>query len=157
VTGGVRQIVRFNWPFYATAIAAIAIAAPIVERMPGRMPVRVALYSATALAAFWIVGSLVASGVVYDQAHSVFLILTLGLFCGAPAHISQRAPGTDTIEPRILLGLTVFWGLRMVMQWWFYSPKIWRGHRCNTVMHYVFSTVWVYVTAVFAPALWSNL
>ena len=43
------------------------------------------------------------------------------------------------------------------MQWFFYSPAIWRGHRFNTVMHGVFSVAWVYVTAVFAAALWANL
>jgi hypothetical protein len=45
----------------------------------------------------------------------------------------------------------------MLMQWFFYSPAIWRGHRFNTVMHAVFSITWVYVTATFAAALWSNL
>jgi hypothetical protein len=45
----------------------------------------------------------------------------------------------------------------MLMQWCFYSPLIWRGHRFNTVMHYTFSVVWVYVTTVFAVALWANL
>ena len=27
----------------------------------------------------------------------------------------------------VLLGLTVFWGLRMLMQWFFYSPQVWRA------------------------------
>jgi hypothetical protein len=45
----------------------------------------------------------------------------------------------------------------MLMQWWFYSPRIWRGHQFNTMMHYGFSVVWVYVTGVFAAALWRNL
>ena len=43
------------------------------------------------------------------------------------------------------------------MQWCFYSPAIWRGHRFNTVMHYLFSVTWIYVTAVFAVALWQTL
>ena len=43
------------------------------------------------------------------------------------------------------------------MQWCFYSPLIWRGHRFNTVMHYVFSVTWVYVTTVFGAALWVTL
>jgi len=45
----------------------------------------------------------------------------------------------------------------MVMQWAFYSPDIWRGHRFNTAMHYLFSTLWIYVSAVFAAALWTTL
>lgn len=91
------------------------------------------------------------------QAHSVFLVLTLALFSAL-----LLTCGTALLEPTrlsraVLFGLTVVWGLRMLMQWCFYSPLIWRGHRFNTVMHYVFSVVWVYVTTVFATALWVNL
>jgi hypothetical protein len=91
------------------------------------------------------------------QAHSVFLVLTLALFSAL-----LLTCGTALLEPTrlsraVLFGLTVFWGLRMLMQWYFYSPLIWRGHRFNTVMHYVFSVVWVYVTTVFATALWVKL
>ena len=45
----------------------------------------------------------------------------------------------------------------MVMQWWFYSPEIWRGHRFNTVMHWIFSATWIYVTSVFGLALLESL
>ena len=43
------------------------------------------------------------------------------------------------------------------MQWFFYSPMTWRGDRFNTSVHYVFSGTWMYLTAVFAAALWRNL
>jgi hypothetical protein len=91
------------------------------------------------------------------QAHSVFLVLMLGLFSAL-----LLTSAADLLEPTrlsraVLTGLTIFWGLRMVMQWFFYSPEIWRGNRFNTVMHYVFSVTWIYVTAVFAASLWSTL
>ena len=87
------------------------------------------------------------------QAHSVFLILTLGMLAAL-----LLVCGRDLLEPTrlaraILIGLTIFWTLRMLMQWGFYSPEIWRGHRFNTVMHYLFSVLWVYVAGVFAVAL----
>ena len=90
-------------------------------------------------------------------AHNVFLILTLALLA-----MLLIVSGDTLLEPTrlsraVLIGLTLVWGLRMVMQWWFYSPTIWRGHRFNTRTHYLFSAVWVYVTAVFAAALWRNL
>jgi hypothetical protein len=90
-------------------------------------------------------------------AHNVFLILTLALF-----GLLLLVLGDTLLEPTrlsrgVLMGLTAFWGLRMLMQWWFYSPAIWRGNRFNTRVHYLFSTLWVYVTAVFAAALWRNL
>jgi len=67
MTRGVRQIVRFNWPFYAAAAAALAIAPPAILRLPLPGAVRLALFAATGLAGFWVAASLVASWVVYDR------------------------------------------------------------------------------------------
>jgi hypothetical protein len=91
------------------------------------------------------------------QAHSVFLVLTLTLFAALLLTCAPALLEPTRLSRAVLFGLTVFWGLRMLMQWCFYSPLIWRGHRLNTVMHYTFSVVWVYVTTVFAVALWVNL
>ena len=89
------------------------------------------------------------------QAHAVFLILTLALFSVLLLTCADALLEPTRLSRAVLAGLTIFWGLRMVMQWGFYSPAIWRGHRFNTVMHGVFSVTWVYVTAVFAAALWT--
>jgi len=67
MTRGVRQIVRFNWPFYAGATIAMATALLVIGRLPLHAGARVTLYTATGLAAFWIAGSLVASWIVYDR------------------------------------------------------------------------------------------
>ena len=64
---GLRQIVRFNWPFYAVATTAVIAAGPVIARLPVTIGIRSFLYSATALAGFWIVGSLAASWIVYDR------------------------------------------------------------------------------------------
>lgn len=91
------------------------------------------------------------------QAHNVFLILTLALFSALLLTCGPALLEPTRLSRAVLAGLTIFWGLRMLMQWCFYSPLIWRGHRFNTVMHYVFSVTWVYVTTVFAAALWVTL
>jgi hypothetical protein len=91
------------------------------------------------------------------QAHSVFLVLTLALLSALLLTCGAALLEPTRLSRAVLFGLTVFWGLRMLMQWCFYSPLIWRGHRFNTLMHYTFSAVWVYVTTVFALALWVNL
>jgi SAM-dependent methyltransferase len=67
MTRGVRQIVRFNWPFYAGSTLAAASVAAFVARVPLHRAIRVALTAASALSAIWIVGSLVASWIVYDR------------------------------------------------------------------------------------------
>jgi SAM-dependent methyltransferase len=67
MTRGVRQIVRFNWPFYAIAIPLMLVAVLAIGRMLLPAGARTGLYAATGLSAFWIAGSLVASWIVYDR------------------------------------------------------------------------------------------
>ena len=64
---GVRQIVRFNEPFYVLGTVTVLASAAAAGRWPMQASGRMALHAAIALAAFWIVGSLVASWIVYDR------------------------------------------------------------------------------------------
>jgi hypothetical protein len=91
------------------------------------------------------------------QAHAVFLVLTLALISALLLTCGDALLEATRLSRAILIGLTIFWTLRMVMQWGFYSPEIWRGHRFNTAMHYLFSAIWIYVSTVFAVALWTTL
>jgi len=90
------------------------------------------------------------------QAHAVFLILTLALFSVLLLIYADALVEPTRLSRAMLGGLTIFWGLRMLMQWCFYSPAIWRGDRFNTAVHWLFSATWVYVTGVFATA-WLTL
>jgi hypothetical protein len=90
------------------------------------------------------------------QAHTVFIVLTVAMFSVLLLTSAETLLEPTRLSRLVLGGLTIFWGVRMLMQWFFYSPAIWRGHRFNTLMHGVFSIAWVYVTAVFATALWAN-
>jgi SAM-dependent methyltransferase len=67
MTRGVRQIVRFNWPFYAAATVALVTATLVSARLPLNAAARLVLYVAVALSALWIIGSLAASWFVYDR------------------------------------------------------------------------------------------
>jgi hypothetical protein len=88
------------------------------------------------------------------QAHSVFLVLILALSSALLLTSPDALLEPSRLSRAILFGLTIFWGLRMVMQWFFYSPDIWRGNRLFTTMHVVFSMTWIYLTGVFSVALW---
>jgi SAM-dependent methyltransferase len=63
---GLKQIVRFNWPFYAAAVAATIAVPVLASHLPLPWWIRVAAYAGAALVAMWIVASLVASWIVYD-------------------------------------------------------------------------------------------
>ena len=63
---GLKQIVRFNWPFYAAAIAGAAITPIAAAQLPLPWVPRALADAVAALAALWIVASLAASWIVYD-------------------------------------------------------------------------------------------
>ena len=61
------------------------------------------------------------------QAHSIFLILMLALFSALLLTCTDALLEPTRLARAVLAGLTIFWGLRMVMQWFFYSPETWRA------------------------------
>jgi hypothetical protein len=88
------------------------------------------------------------------EVHAIFLVLTLTLFAALLLTSADALLERTRLARAILLGLTLFWLLRMLMQWCYYSPAIWRGHRFHTRMHLLFSGLWIYFTGVFAAALY---
>jgi hypothetical protein len=86
-------------------------------------------------------------------AHMVFIVLVVALTSALLLTSAEALLEPSRLSRAVLFGLTVFWGLRMLMQWFFYSPRVWRGNRFHTVMHVLFSLAWIYVTAVCGLAL----
>ena len=74
-----------------------------------------------------------------------FVVFLMGLLCFFCAY--------DIINTRLgrqlALGLFIFWGLRLLFQFFVYSPKLWRSKRFETIMHIVFSILWIYLTTIF--------
>src|SRR5215218_7365049 len=90
------------------------------------------------------------------QVHAVFIALILllsGLLLVAlPHELITPTP----LARAVLGGLAVFWGLRLWMQWFMYDRELWIGKPFETAMHFLFSGLWVFLTATFATALWQN-
>ena len=65
---GMGRIVRFNWPWYAAAVATIAAGTALLLSSPGLWPAASALVLAGLVAAvFWLLTSLAVSHYVYDR------------------------------------------------------------------------------------------
>jgi len=80
--------------------------------------------------------------------HTFFIALTvflMGLLCLT----SARDLVTTPLGRRIALGLFVFWFCRLVLQFFGYSSKLWKGKFFKTTVHIAFSILWVYLSAVF--------
>lgn len=56
----------------------------------------------------------------------------------------------------LLIALVAFWFYRLVAQLFIFDRRNWQGDRLNTLMHVVFTVLWVYLTAVPAWALWQQ-
>jgi len=80
--------------------------------------------------------------------HTFFIGLTvmlMGIFCVTCHHdIIHTALGHN-----VALGLSIFWGIRWVFQFFVYSSSLWKGKLKETLVHIFFSILWTYYTVVF--------
>lgn len=89
------------------------------------------------------------------QVHTFFIAFVVFLF-GLLSFTSAEELITTPLGRRICLGLGVFWGIRALVQWFFYSSELWRGRRFETGVHVVFSALWVYCAVVFLKCALMN-
>jgi hypothetical protein len=86
--------------------------------------------------------------------HTFFIALTvflMGLLCVTSVHDLQYT----ALGKRITFGLGIFWVIRLLIQFFGYSPKLWRGKRFETAVHIISSVFWTYMSIVFfAASLW---
>ena len=82
------------------------------------------------------------------QVHTFFIALTvllMGLLClTSSSEIVQTNFGKQ-----ISLGLGIFWGIRLLIQFFGYSAELWKGKKLETTMHILFSILWTYLTIIF--------
>ena len=83
--------------------------------------------------------------------HTFFIgliVFLIGLLCLSSAdELLSSAFGK-----KISLGLAIFWLLRLLAQFFGYSSAVWRGKPFETVVHVIFSFLWIYITTVFLAA-----
>lgn len=80
--------------------------------------------------------------------HALFIALMvflMGLLCLTSSTDLLRT----TLGRRISLGLGIFWLARLGIQFFGYSPKLWKGKSFETTAHVLFSILWTYLGAIF--------
>lgn len=85
--------------------------------------------------------------------HTFFIALALflmGLLCLTSAYELVITP----LGNRITLGLGIFWAIRLIVQFFGYSSKLWRGKAFETTIHILFSILWAYLSVSFIYAYW---
>ena len=90
--------------------------------------------------------SLITKQILYVHTFFIaFILLLTGLLCLSYSHELLH----DPFGRVICLGFFGFWLTRLIFQFLVYSPKVWRGKRFETVMHVMFSGLWLYFSGVF--------
>lgn len=79
------------------------------------------------------------------QVHTLFICLTLFLM-GLLCLTSANELITTALGKRISLGFGIFWGVRLFIQFFGYSTKLWKGKTFETIIHILFSFIWTYFT-----------
>ncbi|MFT5915933.1 MAG: hypothetical protein ACJAWV_003170 [Flammeovirgaceae bacterium] len=74
-----------------------------------------------------------------------FMVFLMGWLC---LNSSSEIVETN-LGRKVSLGFGVFWFVRLLIQFFGYSSKLWRGKRFETGAHIVFTLLWSYLTAIF--------
>jgi hypothetical protein len=80
--------------------------------------------------------------------HSFFIafaVFLVGLLCITSASELIET----TLGKRISLGIGIFWGARLIIQFFGYSSKLWKGKSFETTVHIVLALFWTYLTIIF--------
>lgn len=80
--------------------------------------------------------------------HMFFIALIVGLM-GAYCFLCTDDLSQSAAGRHIALGISLFWFVRLIVQLFVYSPKLWRGKKFETAIHVLFTMLWVYFAAVF--------
>lgn len=83
--------------------------------------------------------------------HSLFIALIIFLI-GFLCLTSSNELLNTNLGKKVSLGIGVFWAARLWVQFFGYSPKVWKGKLFETSIHILFSGLWTYFSAIFILA-----
>ena len=74
-----------------------------------------------------------------------FVVFLMGIFSFFCANEIVSTP----IGKIISLGFSIFWFTRLLFQFFVYSSKLWLGKKFETIMHILFSILWLYLSIIY--------
>lgn len=82
------------------------------------------------------------------KVHTIFIaliVLLMGILCLTSSKDLMKTDLGKTVS----LGLAFFWTIRLLIQFFGYSPLLWKGKKFETMVHIIFSILWIYISGVF--------
>ncbi len=89
------------------------------------------------------------------QVHCMFIVLIVVMLAVLCLVYTDELQTPHPLARAVLAGMALFWALRLFAQWFIYDRSLWQGDRARTVLHVIFSLLWVYFVGVFGAAWWS--
>lgn len=83
--------------------------------------------------------------------HTFFIALTV-LLMGLLLLTSADLLTATVLGRRLSGGLAFFWGVRLLCQFFWYSPANWRGKPFETMAHILFTVLWLTLTGALIAA-----
>ncbi len=80
--------------------------------------------------------------------HTFFIALMVFLI-GVLCFTSASELATTNLGKKISLGLSLFWLIRLFIQFFGYSSFLWKGKMFETIIHVLLSILWAYFSGVF--------
>jgi len=80
--------------------------------------------------------------------HTFFVALFV-LLMGVLCLVSTKELIETNLGKTISLGFAIFWTIRLYIQFFGYSSSLWKGKRFETIVHILFSVLWLYFSLVF--------
>ncbi len=81
-----------------------------------------------------------------------FFIAVMVFLMGLLMLSSAELLTTTQLGRRVCAGMSFFWGLRLLCQFFWYSAENWKGKTFETVVHILFTLLWIALTGILALA-----
>jgi len=81
--------------------------------------------------------------------HHLFIWLLISMLAVLMLFFTHLLIEPSGAAAAILLGLAIFWGFRLVAQWWVYEWSLWQGNRFRTGAQVVLTAGWIYLTSIY--------
>lgn len=85
--------------------------------------------------------------------HTFFIALVVFMI-GFLCLTSSNELISTSFGKKVAFGIGIFWLIRLFIQFFGYSPKLWKGKVFETTMHVLFSLFWAYLSVVFLASYW---
>ncbi|MHC4955409.1 MAG: hypothetical protein ACYTGZ_16270 [Planctomycetota bacterium] len=81
--------------------------------------------------------------------HAFYLSVTLFYFAGFTLFFGDAMLAGESLARAVARGIGVFWAIRVGIQFFYYSPNLWRGKGPQTLAHVVLAVLYSFMAGLY--------